>query len=224
MATDRIELRFVEIFYELGTLESYMNSIETQLPSLIKIEEEKMFKRLRYKGSHNDTDELDEIRKKLFHLAEDVYPRYFRGLILVTLWAIFESAIYKIAKEIKDQQEHGVGLNDIRGDLLRRTKKYFNHILKFPLDTGGNDWRQLQILKVLRNAIVHGNGQLDNIKNEADIKKIEKWEQENIGITIIMGSLLFSPDLVRKTFAAVSSTINNLTQEVVEQYPDPINW
>ena len=44
------DLRFVEIFHELYALEQFMDSIESQLPDLIKKEEEKAYENLRRKN------------------------------------------------------------------------------------------------------------------------------------------------------------------------------
>jgi len=48
------DLRFVEIFHELYALEQFMDSIESQLPDLIKKEEEKAYENLRRKKCEND--------------------------------------------------------------------------------------------------------------------------------------------------------------------------
>ena len=48
------DLRFVEIFHELYALEQFMDSIESQLPDLIKKEVEKPYENLRRKKCVND--------------------------------------------------------------------------------------------------------------------------------------------------------------------------
>ena len=76
---------------------------------------------------------------------------------------------------------------------------------------------------ILRNAIAHANGRLDNIKSEKDIKKIKKWSNDNIGIDNVNGNLIFSSEFVRKTYSVVSKVIKDLTNQVTTQYPKPIN-
>ena len=113
------DLRFVEIFHELYALEDYINSIESQLPDLIEKEKEKAYQNM----PENDSIEWHQGEQSLYELIEDVIPRYFRNPIVVTLWAIFESAIIEIAKEIKDQLSLPITLDDITGDFLERTKR-----------------------------------------------------------------------------------------------------
>ena len=218
------DFRFIEVFHELYALEQYMDSIESQLPDLIKKEEEKAYANLRQKGYENDLIERHQMHQKLYELIEEVLPKYFWSSILVTLWAIFESALSEIAKEAKDQQSQAIGLNDITGNILDRTKKYFNHVLKIPIQTTGMTWQNIRMFYVVRNAIAHANGRLENIKSEKDVKKIKKWTRDNIGIQEINGGLFFSSDFVRKTYSVVFELLNELTEKVKTKYPEPINW
>lgn len=218
------DFRFVELFHELYALEQYMDSVESQLPDLIKKEEKNAFSRLRQKGYENDPFERDQIQQQLYDLVEEVLPRYFFSSILVTLWAIFESAIIEIAKEVKDQQNQVIKLNDFSGNFLERANKYFNHIIKIPIEIEDSALQHLRMFYTLRNAIAHANGRLDNIKNEKDIKKIKKWSNENIGIYNVNGNLIFSSKFVRKTFLVVFKVIKDLTNQVTSQYPKPVKW
>ncbi|MEW6520409.1 MAG: hypothetical protein AB1461_13445 [Thermodesulfobacteriota bacterium] len=218
------DFRFVELYQELYALEEYMESIESQLPDLIQKEEKKAYESLREKGYEDDPIERQQIQQRLHELIEEVLPKYFLGAILVTLWAIFESAILEIAKEVKDQQKQKVILSDIDGDFLKRTNKYFNHILKIHIDTGDRSWQHLRMFYVLRNALAHANGRLDNIKKDKDKDEIKKWAKEDIGIKIINGSLLFNQEFARETYSIVFQVIKNLTDQVTAKYPKPINW
>ncbi len=166
MKSGPYDLRFAEMFYELYALEDYIDSIESQLPVLIEKEKEKAYQNM----PEYDSIEWHQREQSLYALIEDVIPRYFRNPIVVTLWAIFESAIIEIAKEIKDQQGLPITLDDITGDFLERTNKYFNHIIKFPIDVRGSSWQHFRKFYLLRNAFAHGNGRLDNIKNQDKLK------------------------------------------------------
>ena len=214
------DLRFVEIFHELYALEDYMNSIESQLPDLIEKEKEKAYQT----GLKNDSIEWQQKEQALYELIEDVLPRYFRNPIVVTLWAIFESAIIEIAKEIKDQQSLPITLDDIKGDFLERTNKYFNHIVKFPIDVRGSSWQHFRRFYLLRNTLAHGNGRFDNIKNKDDRKTILKWEKENTEISTTDGNIVCSSNFIKKTFSVVFDFLSNVTEKVKEAYPQPKNW
>lgn len=216
----QIDLRFIEIFHELYALEDYINSIELQLPQLIEKEKEKVFQN----RPKDDFIELQQKEYELYELIEDVLPRYFRNPIVITLWAIFESAIIEIAKEIKDQLDIPITLGDIKGDFLTRTNKYFNHIIKFSIDVRGDSWKQIRKFYLLRNAIAHGNGRLDNLKNPNDIKNILAWEKENSDISTMGGNIVCSPDFIKEIYSIVFTFLQNITKEVKTKYPKPKNW
>jgi len=213
------DLRFVEIFHELYALEDYINSIESQLPDLIEKEKEKAYQN----RPENDPIEWQQKEQELYELIEDVLPRYFRNPIVVTLWAIFESAIIEIAKEIKDQQGLPIELDDIRGDFLERTNKYFNHIIKFSIDVHGSSWQQFRKFYLVRNAIAHGNGRLDNIKNREDLKTKLGLEKENTEIATEDGNIVCSPNFIRKTYSVVLDFLSNITERVKNEYPQSKN-
>jgi len=204
-------------------LEQYMDSIEFQLPDILTREEEKAYEVLRQKGYDKDEIEMHQMNQQLAEF-EEVLPRHFRNSILVTLWAIFESAIDEIAEEVRGQQNQAIKLKDIRGvDFLDRTQKYFNHIIRIPLNTGGNLWQHLEKFYKLRNAIVHANGRLENLSSNEAIKNIKKWSKDKIGIQEINGIILFSSDFVKETFVIVLEMLRNLAEIVKSKYPEPIH-
>lgn len=224
MGLQSFDFRFVELFHELYALEDFIASVESQLPDLIKREEEKAFDMLKEKGYENNPIERNQIEQQLYELIEETLPRYFWGPLLVTLWAIFESGLIEIAREVKDQQNQLIKLNDIRGNALERSDKYFNHILKLNLNTEDESWEHLKMFCVLRNALAHANGRVDNLTNEKDINKINKWSKDGIGISQTNGVLVFTSEFVKKTFSIVFEVIKDLTDQVTTKYPEPINW
>lgn len=220
MKSGPYDLRFAEMFYELYALEDYIDSIESQLPVLIEKEKEKAYQNM----PEYDSIEWHQREQSLYALIEDVIPRYFRNPIIVTLWAIFESAIIEIAKEIKDQQGLPITLDDITGDFLERTNKYFNHIIKFPIDVRGSSWQHFRKFYLLRNAFAHGNGRLDNIKNQDKLKYKLGLDKENAEVMITDGNIICSPNFIKNTLRVVLDFLRNITEKVKEEYPRPKSW
>ncbi|MDP2277081.1 MAG: hypothetical protein Q8K51_02550 [Nitrospirota bacterium] len=70
------------------------------------------------------------------------------------------------------------------------------------------------MLKVLRNTIAHCNGRLENITKEKDLKEIQKWGKENIGLGTEMDTLMFSKAFVAETFCCVNNFLTSLIAEV----------
>jgi hypothetical protein len=204
-----IDFRFVEIEYELWALQEYIRTLESQLPLLETQEQEKLRERIR----EQDYDESDANieYQQYYDLIERMLPRFFRSPVLVTLWAIYESAIKEIASYIKEKQKCSLDIQDIRGDTLGRTKKYYDHVLKFPLITSDQTWEYLEMLLVLRNALAHGNGRKDAIKNDT-WKKIEKWQKAKTGVVVEDDYLIFTASFVQEAFTIVSDALRDLIQ------------
>lgn len=219
MAKLKIDLRFVDILYELGAIGRYIASIESQMSSILQNEEQKAYDELRQKGYKPDDDEYDLARQMLHDLTERVIPRFYRNAILVNLWAIFETGITAVAKEIADKQKQALSLRDINGDFLERTKKYFQYILKFKLNLAGDEWVSIKRLKVLRNAIAHGNGNLDTITNPKEKRQITKWGNEGIGLSVEIDLLIFSRTFIEKTFNHMDTFLRELIARVKTIYP-----
>lgn len=223
MALINFDFRFIEISYELHAIERYLDSIDQQLPDLTQKEEKKAYERLKQEGYENDEVERDIMHQVLDELIEVTLPKYFLGSILVTIWAVFESGILEIADEIKSQKNLEIHLNDINGDVMDRVNKYFNQILDMPIPTRSETWQHLRMLYVLRNAIAHANGRLENVKREDAIKKIKNWVKADIGIQIVRGDILFTSDFVRKTHRIIFEFLDDLIKKIKKQYPKAAN-
>jgi hypothetical protein len=209
-----IDLRFVDVLYELNATEQYISSFERQLPSIVKQEEEKAYRRIQEEQMNIDNREADLIWQMFYDLTENVLPRFFRNAILVTIWSIFESAIMDISKELQSEQHKTLGIEDLKGDFLERAKKYFHYIVDFPLEVTGKEWQRINMLKVLRNAIAHCNGRVEGITKDKDLKDIQRWEKENIGLTIEVDTLMFSKEFVEETYHCVNNFLTSLIAAV----------
>ncbi len=210
----KIDFRFVEIEYELSALQEYIRTLDSQLPILEKREREELEKRIH----EQNLDEADASMEYDQHhdLIKRVVPRFFRGPLLVTLWAIYESGVQEVASHIQNKQSWALASRDIRGDnKLAQFKKYYEYILKFPLITSDPARERIEMLQVLRNALAHGNGRKDAVK---DWEKIEKWSQTNKGIIADHDYLMFTGAFVQETFTIVSDSLRDLIQRTKSAY------
>ena len=162
-----------------------------------------------------EMDEFDRAAEfqNLYERIEHQLPRFFRNSFLVSLWAVYESAIIEIANYLRDQKGRTLGISDIRGNFLDQAKKYFDHVLEFPLCADNQVWERLKMLNVLRNAIAHSNGRMTAIQKESR-KKIEGWERSNTGILSYYGDIMVSEDFLRETYLTVNKALNDLLQRV----------
>lgn len=89
--------------------------------------------------------------------AEETFAKVFRGGFLLSIWAVFESCVKDLGEYVRRKRDLPFGLKD-RGDFLKEADKFFRltvEIVPFP-DEG--DRKQLELLRTLRNVLVHHDG------------------------------------------------------------------
>ena len=211
MSILNIDIRFVDVSYELGALGRYLDMLEQQLNVLIKQEHEKAETRIQEIKKNFDEVEWQIAHQVRDELVENLIPRFFRSPFLVTLWATYESGIIEIANYLQKQKCLSLSIRDIKGKhFLNQAYKYFEHVLKFTLWNNSKAKERLEMLRVLRNTIAHSNGLIERIKNEKDKEKIKKWEENNLGVSTVYGNLIFTKDFLGETYQIVNDSLNNL--------------
>ena len=136
-------------------------------------------------------------------------PRFFRAPFLVVLYAVYESAVIEVARFVQERQSQPISIDDLRGDLLERAKKYYTHILKFDLCVNQKDWHRIMMLSELRNAIAHANGRVEML-NQGARKKITAWEKQEIGLSTYHGYIIIEPELAKNLLESVWSSLTDL--------------
>jgi len=219
MKFDIFDFRFVESYYELFTIGDFLDVLEKQLSAVIKKEHESFNDKIRKKNHDLDDIELDEIRQNMYRLVDELLPRYFRSPFLVTLWAVTESAIIEVSYYLQQQKKQSLSIKDIRGtNFLDRAKKYFSHILNFPLFNDQEVWNRLDMLRTFRNIIAHGNGRIEAIKSKEDLRNIKRWSKNNYGVTITISNIIFSEKFLQETYTIVSSGLFDLLDRAKAAY------
>lgn len=215
MNTIYLDFRFSDPEHELWALEEYNRILEQNL-SVLKTQEENLLNKRVQEQGMSEEDARIEFQEH-YHITEDILPRYFRGNTLITLWAIYESALHEFAKYIKKQQNITLAVNDFNGSTLTKFRKYYDHVLKFPLVTDEELWTKIEMLLVLRNAFAHGNGRKDAV-SEDTWKKAKKWHDQKIGIVVDMNYITFTAQFIQEAILTVKSSLNDLIQRIKAVY------
>ena len=143
---------------------------------------------------------------------EFMFPRAMRGAFLISLFAVYESAVTDIAGLIQKRMRKECSLSDIgEGDFLDRAKTYYKDVLQFKLFENNQAWERLKIFLVLRNVYAHANGHIDMAKRR-DMERIRGWAKKGIGIEEYGGYIIVSGDFVEKTFELVKSDLEDLIE------------
>lgn len=204
-----LDYRFTEIESELYAVEQHRRALEDQLPAILDSQRLRIRDELKleYGPEEGELRYQEETWVDVFIDYE--LPRLIRYPILVSLWAVYESAVFRIAKELQKSRGHAIGLNDLRGGVLERAKKYFEYVLTFPLTATDAELKWVGMLSLIRNAIAHGNGRRDAVR--ADIwKSIESWNQR--GIETDLEYLALSAEFVSEMVEVIDKSLSDLIQ------------
>jgi hypothetical protein len=156
-----IDFRFAEIHYELWALGHFLQLTETQIASLGQQEEKRTLAELRDNGWDHDDAEVDIAYQQLHDIQQIVVPRYLRGPIVISLWSCYEAGLKEVASYQQNLAKARLRLGEIRGnDFIDSAERYFDVVLRFPVDVDKPRLKRLNDLQKIRHFLVHQNGQL----------------------------------------------------------------
>lgn len=212
---DSIHLSLLDVELELSALNYYVDFLEKQIKQK-QDDYQSEIKDIKKRGP--TPDDLDWQHIKAYEDMSDLWiPRIFRYPFIVTLYAVYETAVSEIAENIKKQKMIDISINDlrVRGGFLNKAKKYFNDFLPFQLCDIEGTWNRITMLSEIRNAIAHTNGRIEML-NKGTKQKIINWEKQKLGISLMNGFIVVEEVFLKDTFNSVSSSLNDLIKRYRE--------
>ena len=154
-----IDFRLLDISLELGALEDYLDTIERQIDHIRESDKLLLEAAIKEQNLKTDDPEWLEVHQNYEHRIDFLLPHFFRGPFLISLYAVYETAVTEIARLIQKRQSQAIALGEIRADdFLNQAKKYYKHILHFDLCDDNAAWQQIIMFSQIRNALAHTNG------------------------------------------------------------------
>lgn len=212
MVKINVDFRLLDVSLELSALKDYLETLEKQIEHIKKSEQEVLDATIRKLNITPDDPDWDFEHQTYDHRMEFLLPRFFRGPFLVSLYAVYESAVTEIARLIQKAQGQAISIDDLKGeDFLDRAKKYYKHILNFELCTDNSAWQQIKMLSEIRNAIAHTNGRIEMLRGKAK-ERIMDWEKRSIGIESQWGFIIIDATFLQRTFSRVQTSLEDLVE------------
>lgn len=216
MVKINIDFRLLDVSMELKALEDYLETMEKQIDHIAASEKLILEAAIREQNIRPSDPEWHFEHQDYYHRVEFLFPRFFRGPFLVSLYAVYEVSVTEIARLLQKEQGKAISIDDLRGDdFLDRAKKYYKHILNFELCTDNEAWQQIKMLSEVRNAIAHTNGRIEMLRGRSK-EKILDWEKKRIGIDTQWGYIAVDRAFVERTFSKVQSSLGDLVQRYKE--------
>ena len=189
---------------ELSTLETHIELIEDQI-TRGEAAAERQFRDKWQELNCDDEAEWDLLRQEWDYQVNFVLPRVLRVPFLVTLFTVYEAAVTEIASLVQEKKGIQISIDDLKGGLLDRAKKYYGSVLEIQLSQGNQHWQRISLLIDLRNSIAHTNGRLDLVNSQRKRKILM-----NSGINEYLGCIVVDADFLRESFMLVKEELEGL--------------
>jgi len=208
----RINLYRMQFDAVLGMLKDYQIELESQLTRMQKDEADRIHTILK---SIEDEDERyvnETIIGDEYHFTYEVmFPRSQRYSFVVLLFLNLENLLTRFSDGIKRRDGHQIRANDLKGDIIARSRMYLHKIANVPA-LPQDAWENIEDLSKVRNCIVHTLGE---VSLSSDQKRILDIATQGIGLSIgdsdiNEGFIVLEPIYCEKVVKDVSLLINEL--------------
>lgn len=208
--------RLVEVELELDALNYHLNLLEKQINNIQAFERLSLEKRIKKLGYTPDDPEWQNVQREFDYTIEFFVPRIFRSPFVISLYAVYESAVIEIAKLVQEKKGIPISINE-KGKRfnLDNALEYYKENIDFPLYADNVAWERIRMLSVIRHAFAHTNGRMEML-DKSKKEKVAKYEKQKVGISSMDGFIVLEEDFLRITFKLVNTSLN----EVVKRYRD----
>jgi len=198
----------------LWGLEEYLVAIEEQLSHLKAQYRVRLKARLKRDGRRMHKDDIEFAEYEVTQLTEELFPRLLRGAYLVALWAAFESVVTDMANYAKSEYKQPFGLDELRaGDFLAQAEKYYVRVLHLDLFTDRVDRKHIEMLKGIRNALVHDNGHIDGLPKEVH-ERLKRSKPAETGVELRDYYIIPTADGLRHYFSVAKRCLEGTYERV----------
>ena len=168
--------------------------------------------------------ELDQINQEYKYVVNiHLYQQLVRPLI-VSLCTAHESIIHRLSTSIRDRINRSdsgnsieLTLEDIVGDsFFDKAKKYFEHVLRCPIDLTPAIDQGLNDLGSIRNVIVDQHSWIDKGKNKTLYSRIEQGKIR--GVSLKYGELVIRIDYAISAVSLIMEHLEKLIAIVKRRY------
>jgi len=228
----RLDLRFTEFPYIMWGLRNFLDEIEKSLNYYQRQYPDRIRKELNKKGYKDGDPDFEIEFQDINEMVDRILPRTFRNSFIVFIWGAFETLIRKsdnkpelsteaIVNYISKRNEMKLKFSDFNGSFIDKTKKYLiyvNEVTGVDLNLSQEEWKKIEILYTLRNAIAHGGGILDNLKPDNKNKILEYGKQQYIKFSIIWGEIILERESLEESYKLVNDIGSELIEKVKSSF------
>lgn len=197
----------------LELVDSYVSGVEEQT----ELSSEK------YKREKESIDDEDGSSSTTLHQGldseswdlEGIFGIYFPNLqrqsALLTLCSFFESELNRLCRFYRCERDLRLDVSELKSDGLNRASLYLEKIAAIDAHRSSKEWATIKNIQRLRNKIVHHEGNLDPLHDEALIQFVDKHEYASRAgdgeVVLKRGFLRFVVETYRDYFKLLNASI-----------------
>ena len=125
-----------------------------------------------------DLQHLPAKQAEVEELFADPFPQVFYASIVIANCILFEQHIKGVARTTQFALSRSLAMDDLRGPLIQRFRKYCSDVIDLDLGLSASDWDFFIGLFLLRNCLVHGAGEIESVqlRNFAAAQELPTFE------------------------------------------------
>ena len=97
------------------------------------------------------------------------FPRIMRNSLFVSIYTFLED---KIVEQCVSNADTLLELSDINGKGIQQASIYLKKVLRVNFPNNSKEWKYIKNANLIRNCIVHNNGDISKSRNEKKIRNI----------------------------------------------------
>lgn len=149
-----------------------------------------------------------------FNTFQNIYTPIHRKTMLIALYNFCECQIETLCCEVNKLQPQNVINDQWSGrDVLNSFRKLLTHQAGFDFDGIGKKWQYFQVIKLIRNALSHSEGEIDQRKTKIS-KKINVFCKKNKHIRISNNHLIIEHGFIMELVTELIALFSALDNEV----------
>lgn len=215
--------KFRQVYHENLYLKKYLKEciksferVETELRKEFKENEHLMNRKI--SDSAEITKLLDMMVQENYSLQ--LYPTFILSNLLLSVYSIFETSLIRLIRAIDNLAKPEEEFHPKSGDLLNKALKHIKINTDFEMVSIGKDWNCVDNLSLLRNFIVHYNGdfKLFQIHNEKKSKHLYNLVEKDPCLRFSQeGKVVITAEAIIHRFASSCERLLHKTATACEE-------
>ena len=145
-----------------------------------------------------------------------------RGPFIVALCACYESVVREVARGLQGEMGVPIALSELKGEsTLKIARRYFDLLLKLPLDQDKDRYDRLLDLYQVRNGIAHANGLREGMPPEVWLKLRKTLSRHGVALDDSHGMVILPRSYVEGAYADVNASLISLVTRARLSHPRP---